>query len=368
MNKKIIQLGLGLAAGAFCIWLAFYLGGVTVEQLISAIKQTNWLYALPMAAVTMASFYWRTFRWQILLAPLQDIPSYRLYGPLMIGFAFNNILPARAGEIARPLALTKQEKVPFGAGLSTIIVERLVDVITLLVLMITMPLYITLDATVYRSYTVGDTEFKIGAQFIQDKMPVLSIVSLVLLAGITSFLIPAAKNFYIWILRILPLIPAFVKEKLEAFINSFADGLASLRSIRALSLMILHSAIIWASVAFSFQLMSWGFPGLALTFGQALGFLIVTCIVISIPGPPGFWGVYEFGGMVALLMMGVVPDTPKGAADAFAFSIIVHFLQWVPITLYGLWAAAKLSISSDLPETVLAEESGEPLPIPEQQA
>jgi hypothetical protein len=175
------------------------------------------------------------------------------------------------------------------------------------------------------------------------------------MAGIISFLIPPVKNFYIWFLHILPFIPARIKTMLEGFIETFAKGFDSLKSAKAIFLTAIHSIIVWFSVAFSFQLMSWGFPGMQLSFGQALGFLVFTCVVITIPSSPGFWGLYEFGGKVALVLMGVVPNNAEGYSAALAFTIVVHFLQWLPITAYGLWAAGRLhvkvgEVTKDAPE------------------
>jgi uncharacterized protein (TIRG00374 family) len=347
MKKKLLQLTIGLLISAFFIWFAFKTGGVTLAQVGEAFARVNWLWAVPMMALTMASFYWRCFRWRILLAPKRDVPSRRLYGPLMIGFAFNNLFPARAGEIARPLALYKQERVPIGTGLSSIVVERLVDVLTLLLLLLTMPLYVRLDPTISREFNVGDTVHTINAAWFEAKLPLLSIAAGILMIGLASFLVPAIKDLYIRLLHLMRFIPVGIRNKLESFVESFVAGCAALRSPRSLGLIAFHSLVIWGSVAFSFQMMSWGFPGISINFGQALAFLVVTCLIISIPSSPGFWGLYEFGGMVALLMMGVVADSEQGGSDAFAFTLVVHALQWIPITLYGLWAASTLSLSAD---------------------
>lgn len=343
MNKKYIQLGVGILVSALFIWLAFHLGSISLSELWQALKKTNWLFAIPMVIITMASFYWRGIRWRLLLLPGHDIPASRLYPPLMIGFAFNNILPARAGELTRPYALMKQEKVPFTTGLLTVFVERIVDVVTLLVLLVLLPVYVKLDPTVSKSF--GD--LTINATWIEARMPALSVVSAIALLMLGTFMIPQVKNLYRAIIMALSPIPLKVRSKLSEIVESVSRGLECLKNPRVLTLVAIHSVIIWFSVAFSFQVMSWGFPGVTITFPQALAFLVVSCLVISIPSSPGFWGLYEFGGLIALLMMGVVPDTPEGNSAAFAFTAVVHFLQWVPITAYGLFAAGRLSISAD---------------------
>lgn len=357
MKRKYLQLTIGILVSAFFIWFAFRAGGMTLREIGEAFAQTNWLWAIPTAIITIAGFYWRCLRWRILLREAKDIPSGRLFGPLMIGFAFNNIFPARAGEIARPIALYKQERVPIGAGLSTVVLERLVDVFTLLALLITMPLYVTLSDSISRDFTVGETVYTVNAEWLRGKLPILSAMAFVLFCGIVSFLVPPVRALYLGILARLPLLPGWVKEKLAGFIQSFADGCRCLQDVKALFWITFHSVVIWFSVAWSFQIMSWGFPGVNFGFGGALGLLVVTCLVISIPSSPGYWGIYEFGGMVALLMMGVVADTEAGAGAAFTFTLVVHAIQWIPITAIGLWYAAKLSITpSDVEEVEVTQE------------
>jgi uncharacterized protein (TIRG00374 family) len=347
MKKKHLQLLVGLVVSGLFIWLAFRAGNITLAEVGRAFARTNWWWGIPMVAVTMLSFWWRTLRWKLLLEPVRDVPTGRLFGPLMIGFGFNNIFPARAGEIARPYALSKQENIPFGAGLSTIIVERITDVLVLLLLLATLPLYTTLDPSITREMQLGDRTITFSSASLSAAMPTLSVMAGVLLVGVLSFLFPQVKGLYLGILRALPLIPEFIKAKLAGFIESFSAGVSCLRNPRVLALVSIHSLIVWISIAFTIHVMTWGFPDVKMHFGQSIAFLVVTCVVISIPSSPGFWGLYEFGGVVALTMMGVVPDTPEGASAAFAFTLVVHILQWVPTTAYGLWAAARLSISAD---------------------
>lgn len=348
--KKWLQITIGVAVSAFFIWLSFR--SIKLADLAAALKSANWWYAIPMMCVTMASFFWRCFRWQILLAPVKKITAARLYPPLMIGFAFNNIFPARAGEFARPLALSKAEGVPYGTGFSTVLLERVIDVITLLVLFIGMPYYMSIDPSVKETYNLGGKEIIIDAAWLKSATKSISFLAVAMTIVLGSFLVPAMKKLYIAILEKMPLLPAIVKEKLIAFIESFTSGIQSVKSPKAIVMLAIHSLIIWFSVAFSFQLMGWGFPGVQMTFGQSLAFVVVTCVVISIPSSPGFWGLYEFGGLIALLLMGVVPNDAAGRAQAFAFTAVVHFLQWLPITIYGLWAAGKLSVKAGEAEAV----------------
>lgn len=345
--KKYIQLAVGIAISAFFIWWAFKSGGIQVADVWQAMRATNWLFAVPFVIVTMASFYWRCIRWRIFLAPTKDIPTNRLFDSLMIGFGFNNIFPARAGEFARPFALMKQEKIPYTAALSTVIVERIVDMLALLALLILMPYYIKFDPNITLEYALSETRtLSINAAWLEAQMPKLSILAAIGMTGIISFLIPPVKKLYIRIVEMLFFVPATLRHKIVELILTFTKGFDSLKDVKAVLMITVHTLVIWLSIAFSFQVMSWGFPGVTIGFGEAVGFLVVTCLVISIPSSPGYWGVYEFGGMLALVLMSVSTNDASGKGAAYAFTIVVHLLQWVPLTAWGLWAAAKLSISA----------------------
>lgn len=355
--KKALQLTIALLITAGFLYYAFQ--GVSLTMLWESITKVNWLWAAVSLVVFMLSFYWRTFRWKVFLDPVEKLSPGVLWGPLMIGFAFNNILPFRAGEVLRPLALMKVSKVKFPAALSSIAVERIADIATLLALLIAMPFFMELDPNV--SETIGGVT--VTAEWLQERMPILSAAAAILMAGALSFLIPQCKNLYIRILHMLPLIPDKIKVALEGWIHDIEKGFACLRSPWAVFMTALHSVLIWLGVAFSYQVLSWGFPGIELTFAESLVYLVVICLVISIPSAPGFWGVFEAGGKLAIIMMGILPaDMPReeAATLAFSFTLLAHFLQWLPITLVGLWEASRIHISpADAEEQSEENSSGE---------
>ena len=81
------------------------------------------------------SYVTRAYRWQILLRPFKKIPVKEIYSPLMIGF-MGNVLPARAGEFLRAYLVGKKHNITFSGAFSTIIVERLFDLVCLLALFV----------------------------------------------------------------------------------------------------------------------------------------------------------------------------------------------------------------------------------------
>lgn len=133
MKNSKIQLIVGIAISALFIYLA--LRPVKPAEVWNAIVSFKWIWAVPFLAATWLSLYIRAIRWHYLVRPARFLSPNRLFSPMMIGFAMNSILPARAGEFARAYVLGKKENVPFTSAFATVVVERIFDMLTLLLML-----------------------------------------------------------------------------------------------------------------------------------------------------------------------------------------------------------------------------------------
>jgi uncharacterized protein (TIRG00374 family) len=325
-TKKTVQVTLGIAiSGAALWWVSRTIDTAALKQ---AFGSVNWWWVPPFVIVTLGQMYWRAIRWMLLLGPVKKTASHRLFAPLMIGMGGNSILPLRAGEVLRAIALQRSEGIPFAAGFSTVAVERLLDGLALLLFIAITPLFMPIDQSA--AISVGDQTF-----LIRDLATKISIVVAVLLVGIVTMILRPVQEFGRTAIQKLPMLPQGVRAGLLSFYSRGVAGLESLRDPRTAALLGAHSLGLWALNAFTFQLMAWGFPGLEMTFWHAVAYMVITCLAISVPSAPGFWGVYEAGGKVALVSIALVPDTPAGQSLALAYTLVVHFFQWLPITLVG---------------------------------
>jgi uncharacterized membrane protein YbhN (UPF0104 family) len=418
--NKFVQAAIGFAISGVFLFLAFR--SIDFAALRASLSTINAWYILPFVAVTMAQMWWRAVRWRVLLKPEKDCSSLALFGPMMVGFAFNSVFPARAGEVARPMALAKTEDIPFAAGLSTVVLERLLDAITLLVILAIVPAILPFDpaveqvwdgrreipgstlAAIFTALGLGmgavagffamrvaekkpglaktlfaisvvcgigglvaafgpfidrahnyefGSRYVLNAETFKSLGKGLSRTVAVLLFGVIAMMLPPVQRLTLAVIDRAPLIPEGLRAMLRSLFNKFVDGFRSLRDPKSLVIVVLHSIGIWALGGFSFQLMSWGVPGLEMTLTHALAFLAITAIAISVPSAPGFWGLYEAGGIVALLVLGLVPSTAEGRALGLGYTIICHFFQWLPITIIGLIYAGKIHIGK--PVATVAE-------------
>lgn len=419
---------IALVISAFFLFLAFR--KIDFGLLWTMMRSIQWVWALPLVGLTWWSFYWRAWRWQVLLSPYRQLPTSTLYGPMMIGFAFNNILPARAGELARPLALQKVSGVPFATGVSSVVLERICDMVVLLSLFAFTLVFMELDPSLskvydtrmsmeageFRTYlhvgllvyavlvvvagwqlsrvlsghaakgtlsltakrlqsslsplvglflalgiavwfllrelTLGrevvsfGQEFLLNAESFRQIANKATIAVVVLLCGALLMIWPRFRLF----MRAVITFRHFLPKPVEGFVlhvfDSFAAGFDVLSDWR-LGLKVMGLTImVWLLNGAPIWLMSFGVPGLEMSIADTVVFLVITCIVISLPAAPGFWGVYELGGLMALILVGVVADTPEGQTLAIGFTLVVHFIQWALVTAIGMFYAAKIHVSA----------------------
>jgi len=127
----LVAAGFIVTAGA--IYLA--LRGVNLDDAGDALADSNLFWLVPASALLAAALALRALRWWSLFDAAHRPPLRAVTRALFIGFFFNNILPVRAGEVMRVIALHRRAGTPRAEGLSTVVVERLFDVLALLFLL-----------------------------------------------------------------------------------------------------------------------------------------------------------------------------------------------------------------------------------------
>jgi hypothetical protein len=97
--------------------------------------------------------------------------------------------------------------------------------------------------------------------------------------------------------------------------------------------------VIWGLAALSYYLVSLGCPGIELSFMEITAVMIIICFFIALPSVPGYWGIWEAGGVFALLLFGV------SSKDAAGFTLANHAIQIFPVIFVGLISAMVTSVN-----------------------
>lgn len=298
---------------AVCLWYAFR--GVDMSAMTAGIGQVGFIWVVTSVTGALLGLVIRAMRWRFLVAGGDAIGSWSLISATFIGMMANNVLPARLGEVVRAWVLARHERTPVPTILASIVVERLLDVITAVVLL-GLALVVSTDLNSEAA----------GALKRTGEIVLVAVIGLVtaLVIGFRcreQFLKAgehwATRSGYSWVLDALELVKRFM------------EGLCGLRGNFRTAVVACLSILIWIMAIGSFYVMAQGFH-LGLTPAQTTLVFLIVLLGVAIPSAPGFVGTFH-GFCVAGLAM-VAGTEPTLAA---AYATLLHGSQWVAMNAMG---------------------------------
>jgi glycosyltransferase 2 family protein len=345
MTRKVtISLLLGGLLSAVTLYLAFR--NVPLTELTAYLGTVSYIWIAPTVTLIMATFVLRVFRWRLILKGAAEIGFRQAYHPLMIGFMINCLLPGRLGEIARPVLLKQRCRVPVTTGLATVVAERIFDIIFLILL------FTAVYPTIARHSAEGVVfaGMQLNQVTLQSIVWGLARIGLVLLAAIGLFALHPVRELARRFIQSLPRWPLLRRPRHNALaekvsrlglilIDNLAAGLNLVRNPRRLAICSGLSAMIWILTVVSYYTMARGCPGIDLGWIELTTVMVVVCIFIVLPSAPGFWGLWEAGGVFALSLFGVA------AKDAAGFTLVNHAVHLFPVIVAGLISAVLSSVN-----------------------
>jgi len=299
-------------------------------QLWAALKRADYWYLIPFVAVVILSMLLRAWRWRLIVTPLGRISFSRLYASTMIGFMANNILPARLGEAVRAYSLGVRTGISRSALFGTIIVERIYDSFTLLLMLWIVFLFsraaTTTEAAAIKSFGYIFLGINVGL-----------LILLILLQRRTEATLG-------WLARLTHWLPERIRTPAREIAVKFARGLTLAPSFKTTVGIIVSSLVLWTIMALSNYLIFLAFgygldptnSGHYLPLEASFVVLVVVSLAITLPSTPGYFGVFHAGCILALK---AYLDLPPGrfVGEAAAIAIVMHAAQYVPITLLGFY-------------------------------
>jgi glycosyltransferase 2 family protein len=311
-----VQLALGIVISAGCIALA--VRGLDLAHVAEALSSAAYGWLLPAIALYFAGVWVRAVRWRLLLAPVRPdrpVSAARLFPVVVIGYMANDVLPFRLGEIARCYVLRRREGIAQTAALGTVLVERIMDGITMLAFMgvalAFLPATADLELLLRRA----------GALF---GVTVLVLVAITLRPDLATRLVDVLVG---------PL-PESVGRRARGIATSVLSGLASLSGARGALRVFALSCLAWGLEAGMYYVLMAAFP-----IQQSLPLAVLTTAVANlgslVPSSPGYVGVFEYFALLAMVPFGVPEEL------AFAYILVVHAALVVPVTLLGFFYAAR---------------------------
>lgn len=314
----------GLAITVLCVvWAA---RGIPMADVVDSMREADfWSMLLLSAPFYTLSVYVRALRWRHLTKTIAPMPRGLLFRSQSLGFMVNNLLPLRVGEFVRSWTLAQDTRTSFGAVVGTVVLERVLDVVAVLVLAAGSLAYVGTASDVGGVLAEGSILL----------MPIALAPLFVLIAMrmAPEVVIRTARIF-------LQPLPAHVRERAQGMLRSFINGLGALSGGSHLFWIVLHSITIWLVLSVAPILIAvWAF---GVDLGSPVDTLVASWIVlgavgvaVAIPSAPGFIGPYQLAFKATLVRFGVDPAT------ALAMGVLVWFVFWLTLTLQGLFFLRK---------------------------
>ena len=346
MTKKMAASFIGgIIISIVALYFAFK--NVPLAELFNYLVSINYFWVLPAVVITLLSFMLRAWRWRIILESTRKISVWRAYHPMIIGFMINCVLPGRLGEVARPVILQKEEKIPFTTGLATVVAERVFDICILLLLFMLTVGMLQIDP----DQNVSFGSYRLNLETLQTVFNGLLKLGALLIIGIVLFSIGKFRKFIYRVVRYTPELLFFagegfkssvrkkICEPMISILKNIAKGFTLIRYPKKMLYCAVLSVLIWGLAAFSYYLFSLGSPGINLTYLEITTVMVIVCFFISLPSVPGWWGLWEAGGVFALSLFGIT------AKEAVGFTLANHAIQVFPVIIAGFVSAMLLSVN-----------------------
>lgn len=318
MKNRSWQLVLGLAFGL--VLFLFALRGVDFPRLWDALAHANyWLFA-PIIGLTLLAFYVRAVRWGVLLRTVKSaIPAGHLFSATMIGFAANNLLPARLGEFIRAWAIGRSARISRSAAFATVVVERIVDVFALLFFFCLALLLHPFTESVRRAgwMLLGVNFVLLAVLVLAERHP----------ERVSAFSRWAGGH-----------LPGRIGARAHALLDNFVVGLGVLRQGPAIGWVIVYSLLMYGLTLGSIQAALAAFS-FHVPWYASIVLLVSTSLGIIVAPTPGYVGAMQVACVWGLSLFGV------DKSRAFSFSLYYHVSQFLPITILGLWCLARQGLS-----------------------
>jgi len=312
------RLILGLAISTLLLALLFV--NVDFRALAAALAQVDPRFVAVGIGLYFVGVLVRALRWRLILRPVGDLPLARLFAVLIVGFTANDVLPARLGELARAYLLNRSHQVQVGATIASIVVERVLDGLTLCLFVV-----------------IGISTAPHGG------LPHGVIWTAAAAFGIATFAL--------WVLARPPallatlgrialrLAPGSAGRRLGGVVGSFASGLGVMRNGRLLLASLALSFLAWTVEASMYYVIALAFPLPVGPLAALLG-VGVANLGTMLPAAPGYMGTFDVP-LVAVLKSLYEVSPPL----AIGYTLVVHAALVVPVVLFGLLLTWREGVS-----------------------
>jgi uncharacterized protein (TIRG00374 family) len=285
------------------------LSGIDLKQAWHALRTCDYWLLIPALLAFGLGNLARALRWRSLFIPSRRPPLGTTINAMMIGYFYNSILPARAGEAARVLVLTQRSSSPPVEITGTVVLERMYDVVAILVI-----------------FFVAEPWLPHVSWFGTAALVAAGLA--LVIAGAATVLVLYGDRPVRVLLRPLRRLAPFSEDRLDRTVAELVHGLSGLHNGR-----VALEALVWTIAAWMLSSLSGFCVMLAFHLGLPFGAAVLVQVAIGLgmilPAPPAAAGVFEGATLIALRAYGV----PRSIALPYA--LVLHLVNFVPFVLIG---------------------------------
>ncbi|MDB5082737.1 MAG: hypothetical protein JWP00_4661 [Chloroflexi bacterium] len=306
--KKQLKFWVGLVISVVAVWFA--LNGIQFDQVGDSFSRLNWgILALSLIPYFL-NLFMKITRWQLLFSPGPKIRLGRLWATLNISYLFNTLLPARLGEIVRAYAISRSEHITPVRALSTIFLEKIMDVMTMFIFLICLLPFLKLGNDIRQ------------AAFITGGLVVVAFVVCMLMAAFRK----QAERLIRWFLRF---VPGRFREPLFGLVSEVLDVLSILLNFKLSLNLWAQSLVLWLLVVINYMMVAWAL-NIPLNFELGMVLLIALNLGMVVPSAPGYIGVFE-----ALVKVALLPFFPGQESMLISLGLLLHITGYLPVIIMG---------------------------------
>ncbi len=275
-------------------------------------------------ALTLITYVVRSERWQYLLEPLGPTRFSMVFRATVIGFAASAVLPAKIGEVLRPYLLARREGLSATATFATIVVERMLDLVA--VLMLLAAYLLVFDPGMAARDSALFSAVRLGG-LVMAPVAVAILVVMFMLAGHPAWLdtcLRVADRF----------LPARLSLVVRRATRRFSEGFAVLRRPERLLASLGWSLVMWLIICAETWIVALAF-GIEMPFTGSWLMSALLVVGVAVPVPGGVGAFHEAFRLGATSFFGANNDAAVGAA------IVLHATSFLPVTILGIWYAAR---------------------------
>jgi glycosyltransferase 2 family protein len=311
-GKKLTHWAIGI--GFSIVLFSLAVRGTNLTHVAYSLRKTDLNQVALAVFVLFVSFWLRAWRWRYLLLSLKPVPLMPLFRSTLIGFMGNYLLPLHAGEVVRAVSIAKSQNISRSSALGSIALERVLDGITLSIII--FPLIAVLDLPTWL--------VRLNGVFFGVCVVGLAVVVLSTPRGCTD----------IWLKWLLRFLPQRVGSRLGWTADLFFQGMVGLNRLRLLLPVSFLSLLCWSLHGMYYFLLFQALD-LNLSFSAALVLQAVIGIGVMLPAGPGYVGNFEYATVLGLALFGIAKE------EAFAYSLLAHSLQFFPVVAVGFFFAFR---------------------------